>query len=327
MIVNFNAGDHLGRCLRALGRADRSSFTLASVTVVDNASEDDSMTVIAADPDAQPVDCVVNVLSNTENRGFAAACNQGARAGAAELLVFVNPDAEVFRETLAATVAVMADPIRVGVGICGGQMVDDRGEYLLSCSRFPTFAMYVTKMLGLAQLLPRWVPRQRMSPQETTESGPVDQVIGAFFMIRRSLFESLGGFDERFFVYMEEVDLALRASQRGYRSYFVKSARIYHREGASSEQIGGRRLFYLLRSQTEFARKHFPTWQAMALAWLFAWVELPVRRLRAVARGRRTEVSELREAERLYRAYSRNVGPSRPRRGLWPRKWRDRVIR
>jgi N-acetylglucosaminyl-diphospho-decaprenol L-rhamnosyltransferase len=314
VIVNFNAGDHLGRCLRALGNADRSSFTLASITVVDNGSEDESLRAVAADADAESVDSVVNVLSNRANRGFAAACNQGARAGAAELLVFVNPDAEVFPETLAATVGLMADPARAEVGICGGQMVSAQGESLLSCSRFPSFAMYTTKMLGLAHLLPRWVPRQRMTAEETAESGPVDQVIGAFFMIRRSLFESLGGFDERFFVYMEEVDLALRAAQLGYRSYFLKTATVYHREGISSEQIGGRKLFYLLRSQTEFARKHFPAWQAVALVWLFAWVEIPVRLLRALAHRRRSEVSELRETAKLYRAYARNLGPSRPER-------------
>jgi GT2 family glycosyltransferase len=84
----------------------------------------------------------------------------------------------------------------------------------------------------------------------------VDQLIGAFFVVRRSLFESLGGFDERFFVYYEEVDFSWRARQAGYSSVYLPGVHALHHGEASSGQVKGRRLFYLLRSRALYARKH-----------------------------------------------------------------------
>jgi len=90
------------------------------------------------------------------------------------------------------------------------------------------------------------------------ETREVDHVIGAFFLVRRSLFESLGGFDERFFVYLEDVDFSVRAGRAGWRSVYLTEARAYHKGGGTSEQVKARRLFYSLRSRMQYAHKHFP---------------------------------------------------------------------
>src|SRR5207247_3592833 len=117
---------------------------------------------------------------------------------------------------------------------------------------------------------------QRLPAEATSESGLVDQVIGAYFMVRRPLFEALGGFDERFFVYFEEVDLSLRARQNGWASYFLANARVYHTGQVSSGQVRGERLFYLLRSRTEYARKHWSACKARPLRDLPLPVEPPL---------------------------------------------------
>jgi GT2 family glycosyltransferase len=297
VIVNWNTGPHLRECLLSVSAARQTVFDLGDVVVVDNASSDCSLLGI------EDLSVPLRVLRNAENRGFAAACNQGAAEGRGDLVLFLNPDTRLFPETLDRSVSFMADRRNRAIGICGAQMVgpDDTPEF--SCSRFPTLWMFVAKMLGLSYAFPQLIPQQRLSPSETNQSRCVDQVIGAYFLIRRPLFEALGGFDERFFVYMEDVDLAYRARQLGYPSYFLKHVSVYHREGASSEQVRGKRLFYLLRGRTEYARKHWPAWQALLLGTLILAIELPARGVIAAARGGRNEAKDIVEATRLYARY------------------------
>jgi N-acetylglucosaminyl-diphospho-decaprenol L-rhamnosyltransferase len=297
VVVNWNAGSYLGDCLRSVAATSRTQFELSQVVVVDNASIDGSL------ENLEKVAVPLTILRNEVNRGFAAACNQGAREGNADLLLFLNPDARLYRETLDLTIAFMIDPQNSSIGICGGRVVGDGGTEEYSCARFPTLWMWVAKMFGLASAIPRLVPRQRVSTAELGASGIVDQVIGAYFLIRRPLFESLRGFDERFFVYLEDVDLAYRAAKLGYPSYFISEVPVYHLGGASSEQVGGMRLFYLLRGRTEYARKHWPRWQAWVLAFMILAVELPVRWLVASTNRERSQAKNVREAALNYVRY------------------------
>jgi GT2 family glycosyltransferase len=297
VIVNYNSGPYLRECLASVRAANQSSFSLGVVAVIDNASSDRSAE-LPLDPQLP-----LTVISNPVNRGFGAACNQGARAGRGDLILFLNPDVRLFVDTLEMTVRFITDPDNAPVAICGGQMVGEHGEHHLSCSRFPTMAMLVAKMTGLANVAPGLVPRQRMTREEASRGGFVDQVIGAYFMIRRDVFEDLDGFDERFFLYMEEVDLAFRGARHGYLSYFMPEVPVYHRQGGSSQQVAGRRLFYLLRSQIEYARKHWPAWQAPVLIGLIRAVELPVRAVLALVRGKYRDLRDVVEAASRFLDY------------------------
>src|SRR4051812_14591465 len=192
VIVNWNTGPHLRACLRSVGRADRSDPRVARIVVVDNASTDDSLQDL--DAAAVPLD----LLRNTRNRGFAAACNQGAARGESEFTLFLNPDTELYPDALRAVGRFLRSPAADGVGICGGLMVDEHGRPGISCSRFPSLRIFLGKMTGLDRVVPTVFPPHHLRPKETAVSGPVDQVIGAFLLIRRSLFGELGGFDERY---------------------------------------------------------------------------------------------------------------------------------
>ena len=297
VIVNWNTGAYLRDCLRSVADSGRTRFELGQVVVVDNASGDDSLD--AVDSPSLPL----QILRNDVNRGFGAACNQGARECSSDFLLLLNPDTRVFRDTIDTTVGFMLDPENADVGICGGRMVNDDGSDEFSCWRFPTFWMWAAKITGLAQTFPRWIQLQRMTNDEVGGNAVVDQVIGAYNLIRRPVFDALGGFDERFFVYLEDVDLAYRARRLGYTSYFLADAPVYHAGHVSSDQIRGKRLFYLLRSRTEFARKHWPRWQAAALAVLMLAVEFPVRWVVATVHGRRAEARDVREAAAHYTRY------------------------
>jgi N-acetylglucosaminyl-diphospho-decaprenol L-rhamnosyltransferase len=276
VIVNWNTGEHLRACLDALVASSRSAFDFADVIVVDNASHDQSLDGI--DDVALPL----SVMRNDENYGFAAACNEGAADGGGNFILFLNPDTRVSSDAIDRSVTFMIDPANARVGIAGGRMIGDTGQEEFSCARFPTLWMHAAKMLGLAHLFPQHVPRQRVEADELPERGPVDQVIGAYFLIRRELFATLGGFDERFFVYFEEVDLAFRARSLGFVSYFLSDVRVHHVGHVSSGQVHRRRLYYLLRGRTEYGRKHWPRWQALTLAALTSVVEVPARCVVAV---------------------------------------------
>jgi len=110
-------------------------------------------------------------------------------------------------------------------------------------------------------------------------------VIGAFFLVRRNVYESLGGFDERFFVYREDLDFSLRAKQAGWSSYFLRDAHAYHRCGGSSEQIKSIRLFYSVRSRLLYSFKHFSHLEATGLLIGTVFVE-PIFRMTWAAKKR-----------------------------------------
>jgi GT2 family glycosyltransferase len=236
---------------------------------------------------------------NPHNLGFAAACNQGAAGSRADYLVFLNPDTRLDPEALATTLAFLDEPEQRTVGICGIRLVDHDGRPSTAAARFPSSRIFFGEATGLARILPRVFPRHLLTPLECASTRDVDQVIGACFVIRRSLYDALEGFDERFFVYFEEVDLSLRARQAGYRSAFFAGARAFHHGGLSSEQVKAARLFYSLRSRLLYAWKHFPRGQRYVVFAITFAIEGPARLLRAIPSGHRAIVETLRAYRRL----------------------------
>ena len=141
-----------------------------------------------------------------------------------------------------------------------------------------------------------------------THSGIVDQVIGAFFLVRRELFIRLDGFDTSYFVYYEEVDFARRALQQGFRSYFLKEARILHAGNVSSDQVRDIRLYHSLRSRQVYALRHWPRWQAGLLALLTLGIELSARLTMALLRRSRSDFSATVSAYRMLVGDLRRTG-------------------
>lgn len=272
VIVNWNSGDQLRACLSSIASTRPSGLDLQRVVVVDNGSRDGS----ARQLPSSGIPLVV--MENAENRGFAAACNQGASGSRADHLLFLNPDTVLLPGSLGDPVAYLERPEAADVGICGIQLLEDDGSVARSCSRFPTTTMFLAKMLGLERVLPPALARQPMTDWDHSTDRDVDQVIGAFFLVRRRLFEELGGFDERFFVYFEEVDLSRRAADRGFRSRYLAGTRAYHKGGGCSDQVRARRLEYSIRSRLAYARKHFSP-VARTVTWAATLTVEPATRL------------------------------------------------
>ena len=276
VIVNWNTGDCLRMCLHSLAAAD-AGLDLGPTVVVDNASSDGSADRLPANPK-------VVLIRNPTNVGFAAACNQGARVGSAPYLLFLNPDTVLLPDTLRSVLSFMEGAGGAGYGICGGLLLQPDGTLGISASRFPTLANVVTGTLGLDRAVRRWVAPRHLSVDELAVSRPVDQVIGAFFLVRRSLFDRLEGFDERYFLYYEEVDFCRRAASLGAPAYLLTEARLYHIGNVSAKKSGGRALFYSLRSRTLYAGRHWLLAETFSLVVFTLALELPARFLRATLR-------------------------------------------
>lgn len=252
--VNWNSGELLRQCVGSLGRALTGGFTLERMVVVDNASRDGSADGLET---AAGNGLPIAVLRNADNRGFAAGCNQGAAGSAADCLLFLNPDTRLSAASLAPALAFLEDPANARVGALGVRLVDEAGRTQRACARAPTPVRLVAQGLGLDRAFPRLFPPHFMTDWDHADTRDVDQAMGAFLMIRRSLFEQLGGFDERFFVYFDDVDLCLRVRQAGWRVVHFAGAEAYHRGCGTTDQVRDVRLFYALRSRLLFAGKHY----------------------------------------------------------------------
>jgi N-acetylglucosaminyl-diphospho-decaprenol L-rhamnosyltransferase len=287
IIVNWNSGKFLRQCVASIREARGDSFSLGRVVVIDNASSDGSA-------DGRETDGLhLQIIHNGENRGFAAACNQGARGSDADYLLFLNPDVVLFENSLRMPVELLDASENQHLGICGIQLVSGDGQVSRSCSRFPRLRNYLCQISGLERLSPARFPGPRMAEWDHRTSQEVDQVMGAFFLVRRTLFESLGGFDERFFVYFEDVDLAFRAQREGWNSYYLATAQAQHSGAGCTSQAKALRLFYSLRSRILYARKHF-SWAAATALLLCTVVLEPFSRFSlAIGRGSGQDVSDM----------------------------------
>lgn len=248
VIVNWNSAGHLKHCLDALAVDSERTF-IRSVTVVDNLSTDGSVDI------ETPPTLRVRIDRAGENLGFARGCNRGARPGEAEILLFLNPDTRIRPGALEAGVTALRT--RPDLGIVGLRLVDATDTSQGSCSNFPSPLAFFLRAFALDRL--PWLSRFRAFMPESDCAGSriVDQVMGACWFMPRPLFRELGGFDERFFMYYEDTDLALRSKRAGRGSWFEISGKAEHTGGGSSSAIPERRLFYFLRSRLTFARKHF----------------------------------------------------------------------
>ncbi len=287
IIVNWNSGSLLSNCVSSINNALNDSFVLNRITIVDNASSDNSIDGI------EKIDLQLTLIKNSENLGFAKACNQGAKNSEADFLLFLNPDTRLFENSLAEPIKFMMDKENNEIGIIGVQMVDDENNISRTCSRFPILFSFVYMSLGLNRIFPNIFPNQFMTEWDHNNSQVVDQVIGAFFFVRKNLFQKLNGFDERFFVYFEEVDFSIRAKQIGYKSYFLTTAQIYHKGGGTSEKVKADRLFYILNSKLLFSKKHFSWVSFIVIALTTILIEPFVRILGALLKGSFSESFEI----------------------------------
>lgn len=272
IIVNYRSAAHTAACIAAVRGVARADGVRVAVTVVNNGDAPADLERAAA-PSGPAV-----FVHNAANLGFGAACNIGAARGGAALILFLNPDAVLKPGYFKTCVAFMRDPANAGVGIVGPAIEGPDGRRAATSSPLPGAARLLAQTMGLARV---FLPPDRHAHENSGHNSRVGQVMGAVLMIRRTVFASLGGFDERFFLYYEDVDLCARAARLGAACHYLSTARAMHVGRVSSSHDKGLTLALFLRSRLTYARLHFGrACEALLIAATFL-IELPLRLLRA----------------------------------------------
>jgi len=278
VIVNWNTGGLLRDCLKSILTCRiPKGFALTKVVVVDNASCDDSLN----DIDALPLP--LKIIRNSSNLGFAAACNQGAASGSGDAILLLNPDTQLFESSLTAPLERLLTSKAEKIGVVGVQLIDEFGAVTRTCARLPRPSHFFHQAIGSSRVWPSL--GQTMLEWDHSTTREVGQVIGAFFMTPRVLYESLGGLDEQFFVYFEEVDYSARALAIGWKSLYLAKTHAFHLGGGSSRKVLDRRLMYSIRSRLIYAKKHFSKLGYWSTLFSSLVLEPPIRMLHAVVAG------------------------------------------
>lgn len=271
VIVNWNAGIQLYECVDSIIKYEQG--IVDNIIVVDNGSTDGSENAIDGLPK-------VTLIRAGSNLGFGKACNLGAKFANSEFLLFLNPDARFFIDSLTSVLEFMQKQENDHVGICGVQLIDENGAIARSCARFPTANGLIIHAAGLDRFIPRL--GHIMTEWNHMDTHQVDHVIGAFFLLRRSVFNALHGFDESFFIYFEDLDMSYRAKQLGFSSVYFAEAQAFHAGGGTSKQVKAKRLFFSLRSRILYAFKHFNFFAACAVLLATLLIEFISRSMLAV---------------------------------------------
>lgn len=248
VIINRNTRELLRDCLESI-KAQRFDGGI-SIWVVDNGSTDGSPQMVLRDFPG------VNLVWNTGNTGYSRACNQGVAATVEPYAVVMNSDTTLAPDTFEQVVGYLESHPSSGVSAPLIRNPDGTVQY--SCRDFPSMrTAFVHAFLGLLKSdNSRSVSYKKMG-WDHGEEREVDWVSGAFMALRREAFDGIGGFDERYFMYVEDVDLCWRMWQRGWSVAFVPGGEVVHHIGMSSRRTPARMVFHHHRGMLRFHRKTY----------------------------------------------------------------------
>ncbi|WP_434647828.1 glycosyltransferase family 2 protein [Pseudomonas sp. D1-2] len=270
IIVNYNAGNLLRASVRSAFAAGASK-----VIVVDNDSHDDSLMLLARIDAATGS---LQIVRNATNLGFAAACNQGARLSEASNLLFLNPDTELAADAIDRMLqALRSSP---GIGMVGGFLCNPDGSEQAGGRRvFPTPRRAFMRAFGLSRLSALFpsVLSDFLLHKEPLPRVPVavEAISGACMLVKREAIESVGLWDEDYFLHCEDLDWCMRFHQAGWRVLFVPDARVMHVFGGCSRHrpyfVEWHKHLGFLRFYRKFFRRKYPTvlWVSVIIGvWL-----------------------------------------------------------
>ncbi|MEY4762714.1 MAG: hypothetical protein RLZZ200_2570 [Pseudomonadota bacterium] len=316
VIVSFNTREILRQCLQRLYE-ETGAVTFETI-VVDNASRDASADMVAQDFPQ------VRLIRSDTNLGFAAANNLAFREVTGEYVLLLNPDAMLERGSLQSSLLHMSESPKLGMG--GGCLLGREGEKQPSARMFPSLLNEFLVLSGLAAKFPdsRFFGRFDRTWDRGTQPVKVDWVPGAYAFIRRRALEEVGYFDERFFLYYEEVDLCRRFRDAGWEIWYWPDVVVRHTGGESSKTVknvefsssGSQLTLWRMRSELLYYRKH----HGLVIAKAASLLEQTWHRVRAWRAERRGNENKARDSRRIVelqdRAWQETTGglvsPPRP---------------
>ena len=258
IILSYNTREITLKCLEFLYLSRGAEF---EVIVVDNASTDGSAEAVAK---AYPG---VKLIKSKENLGFARGNNLGMKEAKGDLILLLNSDCFVFEDTLVKGVAKMGE---AKADVLGCQLLNPDGTLQPSWGYFPTLPRVLMLMTFVDNfpIIRDVVPSIHVRSEVRYQTAQaVDWVMGAFGLIKREVWEKIGGFDEKYFMYGEEMEWMYRMKQAGYKIFYDPAVRAVHVGGASTNSAA-KMFISEMRGYRYWYKKHNPAWQQKMLGWV-----------------------------------------------------------
>lgn len=252
IIVNYNVKEFLQNLLHSLHKA--ISNLSYEIIVVDNASDDGSVEFIR---EKFPQ---IKLITNQTNFGFSKANNIALEVSSGKFILLINPDTLVREDTITKMIEFLTN--HPDAGLVGCKILNPDGSLQLACRRsFPGPWTSFCKVAGLSTLFPqsKLFAKYNLTYLDENSTHEVDAISGSFMMMKREVYERVGGFDEQFFMYGEDLDLCYRIQKNGYKVYYYPGTQIIHYKGESTKRSSLDETKYFYNAMHLFVKKHFST--------------------------------------------------------------------
>jgi GT2 family glycosyltransferase len=274
ILVNYNVKSYLSQALESIEKAlDKIP---SEIIVVDNASTDGSVPMLRKRFPS------VRLIVNETNAGFAAANNQAIQIAKGRVLCLINPDTLVREDTFQSALEFLEN--HPEAGMVGGKVLNSDGTLQLACRRsYPTPWVAFTKVSGLSAVFPksRFFGRYNLTFLDPDQEAEVEAISGSFMIVRKSVVDQAGLFDEQFFMYGEDLDWCYRIHKAGWKIVYLPQTQIVHYKGRSTREASFDSLKLFYSAMAIFVRKHFsrgasilPGWFLMAGIWIRGVIDL-----------------------------------------------------
>lgn len=251
IIVNYNVSAFLQQCLYAVQKASAQNIEVETF-VVDNNSIDNSVEMVK---EQFPH---VKLIENSENMGFAYACNQAIRQSAGKYVLLLNPDTVISDDSLTLCHKFMDNNLNIGA--LGVKMIDGKGNFLPESKRsLPNAKSSFYKIFGLSALFPKSKKfgQYQLRYLDENEIHDIEVLSGAYMFMRKSVLDEVGLLDENFFMYGEDIDLSYRIVKAGYKNVYFPKTTIIHYKGKSTKKASIKYVKIFYNAMLIFAKKHY----------------------------------------------------------------------
>jgi len=260
LLVNYNVKQYLLHSIQSILQSQYDGEI--EIIIVDNHSFDGSVAEVKSRFPEIPV------IENADNSGFGKAVNQATKAASGEYYLILNPDTVIQENTIAVLAQYMVD--HPEVGLVGPKILNADGSLQLACKRsFPTIGVALPKLLGLTKLFPKskWAGKYNLTYLDPDLNHEVDAVSGSCMFVASSIFQELDGFDERFFMFGEDLDLCYRIQKSGHKIHYVPDTQIIHYHGESVKTAPYDSINAFYQAMILFSQKHFSKGQGLITKW------------------------------------------------------------
>lgn len=282
LIVSYNVKQYIVHCIDSIKRSDfRGEY---EIIIVDNNSYDGSLAEIKS-----KYNDIIGI-QNEENVGFGKAVNQAAKHATGKYLLILNPDTVIEESTISTFVNYLETNEKVGM--IGPKIVNSNGSLQKGCKRsFPTIAVALPKILGLDKLLPnsKWAGKYNLNYLDPDEIHTVEVISGSCMFISRYLFEKIGGFDEQYFMFGEDLDICYQVYQNGYEIHYLPTTQIMHYQGESVKSAPFDSLNAFYNAMIIFSDKHFSKSKGV-LTKFFIRSGIVLRKIIALINNHRSQI-------------------------------------